>query len=488
MTLDQGALEDRLRDALRQRAEATPVAGREAPVPSPVAAVLRRGRFLPAALAAAAAAVVAAWLIVATDGEDGHRVATRVPPATTALVVPLPEAPPDGKPPRLVVGLSGASLTRVSESRVDPVATPHRTYLQLFKVPGEAAPLLFVETAPPDMDLTSAASGEQAERRAVNGRAAYLSRNPVRVVSLNIPEPSGGGLVVSAFGLDDDEIVAAAEALVPRLAGAVGVDASRPLPRGLVLSGEGGGLPPAGVHAETEVNLPTGATVRLNLQPAGSGNFERLVQDRVNSAPAVESVSVLGQPGFLVTGAGGTVVMWQPAQGWMAELRTAVDGERARDVVSAVRQVDEEVWVAALPAHTLSPGEQASAAQRLQADIPLPPHTSWAGLAIGSLDPDPNQFKIAVAKYALCAWVKEYRRATSGGDAEEARRALDAISGAPRWTSLREVDAQSGYPEAVAGIASFLAEGRPLAPERPPDMEALGRQGQFVNPEMAFGC
>lgn len=488
MTLDQETLQDRLRDALRQRAEATPVGGRDAPAPSPVASPRRIGPLVPASLASAAAAAVVAWLFVLAGGEDGQRVATRVPPATSGPVVPLPEAPPDGKPPRLVIALPGVSVTRVSESPVVPVATPHRTYLQLYQVPGQAAPLLFVETAPPDMDLTSAASGSETERRDVNGRAAYLARIPVRIVSLRIPEAGGGGLVVSAFGLDDDEIVAAAEALVPRAAGAVGVDVSRPLPRGLALTGEGSGLAPAGVHAEIEVEVPDSATVRLNLQPAGSGNFERLVQDRVNAAPVVESVSVLGQIGLLVTGVGETVVLWQPARGWMAELRTPVDGARARDVVSAMRQVDEQAWIAALPAGTVSPDEQASAAQRLQADIPLPPGTTWAGLAVGSLDPDPYQFNVAVAKYALCAWVTEYRRATSGGDAERARRALDAITGAPRWTGLQEVDAQGGYPEVVATIALFLAEGRPLAPEGPPDMEALGRQGQLVNPEMAFGC
>lgn len=479
MTSDHDTLEERLRDALRQRAETTPIHEPHSPGRTHGAGAGGRNgrrRLATAVLAplAVAAAVVAVMALADSDGSD--RVTTTPPAGDGASTAPDAQAVPgprDTSPPRLLVDLLGATVTRVSESTVPPVPSPSGTHLQVYRVEGEATPLLFVEVVPASASFGFGEMNPSAERRTVNGRLAYLNRDGERVMSLGIPAEGGGGVYLVPFGLDADEVVAAAEALAPRAGGAVGLDAARPLPRGLTLVSEGAGTQPGGVHVETEVRLGDGRAAQLRVQPAGPVSFENLVRDRVASARTVEAISVIDRPGYLVVYAAptdDTTVMWQPADGWTAELRAPVDAEAMRALAAAVRGVDDAAWAAAIPADAVSADEQAGEATRLQADIPLPAGATWAGLDVGKLDPDRYQFNVTVAKHALCAWVVEHRRAMSARDGDAVRRALDAITGAPRWIALMEVDARGDYPEVVADQAQRLAQGQPF------DLEA------------AFGC
>lgn len=494
MTLDKATLEDRLRDAMRQRAEATPLREGDLPDPRPAAGG-RHGKSRPAAVMAAlaVAAAVTAFVVFAGTGES-DRVATTPPAGDSGGAAPDTQAGPgsgEARPPRLLVDLPGATLTRVSESTVGPAPSPGGNHLQVYRVEGEARPLLFVEVVPASANFGFGEMNPSAERRTVNGRLAYLSRDGDRVMSLGIPSDGGGGVYLIPFGLEADEVVAAAEALSPRANAAVGLDAVRPLPRGLALVAEGDAASPGGVHVETEVRLPAGGAAQLRIQPAGPVSFESLVRDRVASGRTVEAISILDRPGFLVVydaPTDDTTVMWQPADGWTAELRAPLNAKDMRALAAAVRQVDDAAWAAALPAAAVTAGEKASEAARLQADIPLPPGATWSDLDVKNLDPDPYQFNVAVAKHGLCEWVKELRRATSAGDDDASRRAVDAIAGAPRWTSLQEADAAGAYPEVVADIAQAMAEGRPLSPEGTPDMAQPQSPGNSVNPEAAFGC
>lgn len=456
-TPDLDSVEDRLRDALRQRADATPIGVRER------RQTVRRPRRRPSrtrlsvVVLAGVAAAVAGFVVVRDPGDD-QRVSTG----------PAAETAPSDMPPRLVVDLPGASVARVAETTIAPIAHPGNTYLQAYRVPGQVTPVLFVRVVPPPPSTPSAPSdirfgfsfGETSpgsERVTVNGRPAYLNRYGGRITSLGIPDQGGGGLSLTPHGLEADEVLAAAEALTPRPDGAVGVDAVRPLPRGLTLVAEGGGPQPSGVFVEALITLAGGARAQLNVEPSNAAHFEDRVQDRLASARSVEAVSVLDRPGYLVVydaPGNDSTMLWQPAEGWRAELRAPVDAAGMRAIAAAVRLLDEADWRAVVP-RPVPPEDQPGEARRLQADIPLPPGVTWDGLPVGRLEPERYLFNTAVVRHALCAWSREHERARAEGDGDAAARAIQAIAGAPEWTSVKELATAGGYPNMAETVASL---------------------------------
>lgn len=435
------ALEERLRDALRQRVDA--------PVPERPPAPASHGHGRRWVVAGAVAAAVA--LVVLLAGGDGGPKRVVTTPATTPA--PSTTAP---VPPRIV--LDGAEITGVTdESARRPPPTGPTGWLQLYRSPGwTPAQLLFAEVVPAEGPFDDA-NDTGAERRTVRGATAYLAQRTPAVTTLAVPSPGGGGVRFTGYGLGPADVVAAAETLSPPADGSPGLVAAGPIPAGLILFKEGPASPAGGDGVVVRFRLADGPTVELTLAPAGPTTLEHRLLDSMGTTTGVDAVPVLGgRAGFLVA-AGPPTLLW-PADGWVGELRGDVSVDRLRGLAGTLRQVDEAAWTAALPPEAVTGPEQPDEARRLEQGIPLPPGATWDGLAVGRLNPDPYGFRVDVTSYALCRWTTAWRDARSAGDTGAAGQAVDALTGAARWPAMQELSASS-FDEVVASVATKLASG-----------------------------
>ncbi|MGH9188237.1 MAG: hypothetical protein ACRD0U_20915, partial [Acidimicrobiales bacterium] len=342
------------------------------------------------------------------------------------------QAPSEGLP-RLLLDLEGARLERAHESVVSaPAQQGTPSHLQAFRTnAGFDGPLLWITTVPDGAGYGFGEQSPDADQVQIQGTPAYLQVHDT-VVWLGWPSGGAGGVSLAAYGLPKDTVVAVADGLRPRQDGA-GWDTSA-LPDGLILVDDDPQAWEAGRSTEVTWVDERGHAIELFVNEGGESTFEGLVLDRVNSAVAVEAVTVLGRSGVLSSyAADDHAVIWRPNDATVAELRVGGSVEEARAALAAVRVVDEATWLAALPDGTVTPSEQALEAARLQRDIPLPPGASWEGFDPGDVSKDPYQFGAELALYAACVWEQDWLAALDAGDPDRAQAAVDAMAGVRSW-------------------------------------------------------
>ncbi len=140
------------------------------------------------------------------------------------------------------------------------------------------------------------------------------------------------------------------------------------------------------------------------------------------------------------------------------ELRAAVASlDEFRAILTEVHRTPVDRWLAAMPASVIIPGKRAEAVDAMLRDIPVPPEVDVAELRRGVAVQDRYQLGAQVSGTVACAWFTRLRAAEARGDARSARDALTAIEGTRRWTILREMRADGGYPEEVWRLAGTAA-------------------------------
>lgn len=347
------SLEDDIRAALRQRADAAPApCGHLAPqLRSRRRAV--SGRVVAIGAAAACAAVVAA-VAFSVDRQDSQVIvsgsqdtATPGPSDPAATPRDMPDAPV----PRLGFDAPGFTFEPVMDCADGAAPLPsaplprERPVFQSFGRSYHESPLLFLRTlSPSELDNFGLLDAQHADAIEVRGATGYAARERAadRGWNLSVQLDDGRAIYAIVLGLELDAVITILDGLTPRT--------------------EGGWNPeqlPAGMRelAQSEVS-EDGAyySATGTLPDVSAGSFEinlyndafdqRLADRAASTIGAVEAVTVDAVPAAL-----GSYrhddhwVMFEPQPGRSMEIRaSSMTRQEVKDLLERAVFVDEEAW------------------------------------------------------------------------------------------------------------------------------------------------
>lgn len=163
------------------------------------------------------------------------------------------------------------------------------------------------------------------------------------------------------------------------------------------------------------------------------------------------------------------LAVWREG-GYEMRLRAGVpDLAGFEERLEALRPVDAETWLDAMPPTMVEPTDYWLAVQEMLRGIPLPPGF------------DPNRIKkpetvtsrylvgVSVAGAVTCEWLRLWGEARRSGDAAGVKRAERAMDTAGSWPILQELKSKGEYTQSVVehaeAMPSGLWWGRPLLKE-----------------------
>lgn len=199
-------------------------------------------------------------------------------------------------------------------------------------------------------------------------------------------------------------------------------------------------------------------SLEMNWYPAEY--YDGYYQDRLQVSPP-QPAKVDGLPGNLFTySASDFAIMLRPHDGVFVELRAAGHWTRAGfdKVVADIKRVGVETWLDALPPEIVTPGKVQDAADKVLADVLLPPGFDRAALD-GLGTNDPYQFGAEVTSLVGCGWIDEYLRAKRAGDTAAVKRAADALRSSHNWKVLRQMVDAGDWAEVFWEISDKVAAG-----------------------------
>ncbi|BCY11918.1 hypothetical protein [Actinoplanes sp. L3-i22] len=155
-------------------------------------------------------------------------------------------------------------------------------------------------------------------------------------------------------------------------------------------------------------------------------------------------------------------LMLKPRDGMFAELRTGgKNWTRATfdALLTKVERVDAKTFLAAMPPEVVTPDKAAEAANKILADVPLPPDFDADTLLTFGTN-DPYQFGAEVTSKIGCAWIAEYQRADKAGDKAARTKAQQALRSSHNWKVLKSMVDEGDWAEAFWEVADKVAGGK----------------------------
>jgi hypothetical protein len=198
--------------------------------------------------------------------------------------------------------------------------------------------------------------------------------------------------------------------------------------------------------------------LEMNWYPASTYQGYRRDRQEVSKP---EASGIDGWKGQIYTySPGDFAIQLEPRDGVFVEMRTGGKWDRAAfdQVLTHIIQVDVEKWLEALPPEIVTAGKASEAANKILADVPLPPKLDSSKVQqLGANDP--YQFGAQVMALVGCGWIGEWDRARKAGDQAAARRAAEALSSSHKWKVLNDMNAAGDYPEVFWEYADKVAAG-----------------------------
>lgn len=138
--------------------------------------------------------------------------------------------------------------------------------------------------------------------------------------------------------------------------------------------------------------------------------------------------------------------------------------------LDALRKVDSQAWLAAMPAGVVKPTEYVPTVREMLKGIPLPPGFDSSQVPHMGLSQDRYQVGAAVGGTVACAWFRSWTEARAAGDTTAAARAERVLLGSETQRPIfREMAKEGAYPATVIEYARKMHSGswygRPLVPE-----------------------
>ncbi len=226
---------------------------------------------------------------------------------------------------------------------------------------------------------------------------------------------------------------------------------------------EGGGRRPATVRQR-----------RVELSWRG-GALADWVSDRAASADFRTTLPVLGTTAQVFRYEGGHpgdyefTALWSQA-GQVDEFRAPVPNLAAFEAhLAALRQVDSQTWLAALPASVIKAADHGRAVAEMLRGVTVPAGFDAAQVTDAGLSTDRYQLGAAVTGSVACSWFRQWGEDRGRGDSAGVAEAEAALAGAKSWPVIREMESEGAYPQVLEEYAAAMPSGqwygRPLLNE-----------------------
>ncbi len=195
------------------------------------------------------------------------------------------------------------------------------------------------------------------------------------------------------------------------------------------------------------------------------GPLSGWIADRAASSDLRTAAPALGTSARVFRYSGGSprasafTALWL-YRGRVLEFRaTTADLAAFTRMLSALRAVDATAWLSALPASVVRAAEHPATVSAMLNGIPLPP--GFDASRVGGSGQWQNRYQLgaAVAGTVACTWIERWLQARGAGNQSEAREAVAAMSTAPKWPVLHEMESQGAYPQVLEGFAAAMATG-----------------------------
>ncbi|MEA2217853.1 MAG: hypothetical protein QOJ35_479 [Solirubrobacteraceae bacterium] len=202
------------------------------------------------------------------------------------------------------------------------------------------------------------------------------------------------------------------------------------------------------------------------------GPIELWKRDRAHDATLVVQRTVLGQPAQISQYPDSTdfAAIWPDGSRVLEFRSVAADLAAFERRLAALRRVDVDTWLSAMPASVVKSANRAPVVEQMLADIPLPPRFDRSPLERRATVSDRYQLGAQVTGAVACAWIDRWAAARKAGDGERVRAAIAAMQTSRRWRILREMAAEGAwsqvlwdYADAMRGDGTWF--GRPLQRE-----------------------
>ncbi|WP_436531095.1 hypothetical protein [Actinoplanes sp. HUAS TT8] len=198
----------------------------------------------------------------------------------------------------------------------------------------------------------------------------------------------------------------------------------------------------------------------LNITWYPAKSYQSYYEDRLEvSKPELSAIG--DWPGNVFTySASDFALMLRPRDGMFAELRTGGTWTRASfdAVVQKMKRVDAKTFIAAMPAEIVTPSRAAEAANKVLADVPMPPNFDTDQLLTFGTN-DQYQFSAQVTAKVGCAWIAEFERADKAHDKDARARAEQAMRSSHNWKALKAMVDEGDWAEGFWDVADDVADG-----------------------------
>ena len=195
------------------------------------------------------------------------------------------------------------------------------------------------------------------------------------------------------------------------------------------------------------------------------GGLSSWMQDRANSAPLATTAPVPGTSAHVYhrhgPGPQKVSALWEAREGLVLEFVAIVDDlQEFTTLLASLRPVDEDAWLAALPASTVRPADRANVVLSMLHGVTVPPGFDPDTVKGTGLVKDRYQLGAAVAGTVACTWFQRWSVARHSGDANGVRDAIDAMATAKNWPILQEMAKSGAYPHVLQRYAEAMPSGR----------------------------
>ncbi|MDO8392030.1 MAG: hypothetical protein Q7V57_16255 [Actinomycetota bacterium] len=192
------------------------------------------------------------------------------------------------------------------------------------------------------------------------------------------------------------------------------------------------------------------------------------VNDRASGNDDLGTVTVLGRQGrmFRYVGTQDYTALVEPAGASLLEVRGVFASEADyRAMLGALKSVDVDTWLAALPASVVKPSDRTAAVDEILVGVPLPVGFDTAGLFESASVSDRYQLVATVTGTVVCAWFDQYFTAIEQGDDAAAKAASDALISSHQWPALLSIVDEGDFAEAIWEYADATLPGGTLLGE-----------------------
>jgi hypothetical protein len=205
------------------------------------------------------------------------------------------------------------------------------------------------------------------------------------------------------------------------------------------------------------------------------GTLASWVSDRAASADFHTTLPVLGTTAQVFRYEDGHpgdyefTALWTEA-GQVDEFRAPVPDLAAFEAhLGALRQVDSQSWLGALPPSVIKAADHGDAVTEMLRGVTVPAGFSAAQVPDAGLSTDRYQLGAAVTGSVACSWFRQWGEDRAAGNSAGAAEAEAALAGAENWPVMREMETEDAYPQVLNEYAAAMPSGqwygRPLLGE-----------------------